>query len=67
VAVTILPANQRVPASRGAKAAPTYILRLRAPPGRDDRDRIRSLRRLLKFALRACGLRAIEVREEPTP
>jgi hypothetical protein len=28
------------------------------------RDPIHSLRRLLKYALRSCGLRAVEVREE---
>jgi hypothetical protein len=38
----------------------TFVLRLRAAPGRDA---IHSLRRLLKYALRQCGLRAISVTE----
>jgi hypothetical protein len=40
----------------------TYVVRLRAEPGRDP---VHALRRLLKYALRACGLRAVEVREVP--
>jgi hypothetical protein len=40
----------------------TFVLRLRAEPGRNP---IHSLRRLLKYALRTCGLRAVEVREDP--
>jgi hypothetical protein len=39
----------------------TFVLRLKAEPGRDA---IHSLRRLLKYALRQCGLRAISVTEE---
>ena len=59
MAVTILPADQR-PTSR-TKAATTYMLRLRATSERDEH--VRSLRRLLKYALRQCGLRAISVHE----
>jgi hypothetical protein len=39
----------------------TYVLRLRAPKNTDP---IKALRRLLKYALRVCGLRAISVEEE---
>jgi len=39
-----------------------YVLRLRAQ--KSVTDPIRALRRLLKYALRACGLRAISVEEE---
>lgn len=38
-----------------------FVLRLRAEPGRDP---IHSMRRLLKYALRQCGMRAISVVEE---
>jgi hypothetical protein len=41
-------------------ARPTYVLTLRATSGRDT---VRDLRRLLKFALRACHLRALAVEE----
>jgi hypothetical protein len=41
----------------------TYVLVLRATPGRDD---IRSLRALLKTAGRYYGLRALSVRELPS-
>jgi len=40
---------------------PIYRLRLRA---QTDVDPIKALRRLLKYALRICGLRAISVEEE---
>jgi hypothetical protein len=40
---------------------PTFLLRLRA---QKDIDPIKALRRLLKYALRMCGLRAISVEEE---
>jgi hypothetical protein len=39
---------------------PIFVVRLRAAPGRDP---IRSLRRLLKYEWRVCGLRAIAVSE----
>jgi hypothetical protein len=39
---------------------PIFTIRLRPEPGIDG---IRSLRRLLKFALRGCGLRAVSVEE----
>jgi len=38
---------------------PTYMVVLRAEP---DIDPVRALRRGLKFLLRACGLRAIDLR-----
>ena len=40
---------------------PIFRLRLRAQKGVDS---IKALRRLLKYALRMCGLRAISVEEE---
>jgi Fe2+ transport system protein FeoA len=40
---------------------PIYVLRLRPLEGIDP---IHALRRLLKFALRVCGMRAISVEEE---
>ena len=40
---------------------PIYCLRLRA---QKDVDPIKALRRLLKYALRICGLRAISVEQE---
>jgi hypothetical protein len=43
---------------------PTYVLRLRAAPGIDA---IKTLRALLKTALRRDGLQCLEIREEPTP
>ena len=43
---------------------PTFVVHLRAASGRDP---IHSLRRLLKYALRQCGMRAVEVREETAP
>jgi hypothetical protein len=39
-----------------------FTVRLRAT--RSGNDGVRDLRRLLKYALRACRLRAISVREE---
>jgi hypothetical protein len=39
----------------------TFVLRLRAAPGTDA---IRSLRRLLKIALRQLGLRCVDAYEE---
>jgi len=44
-------------------ARPIFLLRLRA---QKNTDPIRALRRLLKYALRMCGLRAISVEEERT-
>jgi hypothetical protein len=43
---------------------PIYTLRLLAAP---DRDPVRSLRATLKYALRHCGMRCIDVREESAP
>jgi len=40
---------------------PIYCLRLRA---QKDVDPVKALRRLLKYALRICGLRAISVEQE---
>jgi hypothetical protein len=42
-----------------------FVLRLKAEPGCDHP--IHSLRRLLKYALRQCGLRAISATEEKLP
>ena len=42
---------------------PTFLLRLRA---QKNIDPIKALRRLLKYALRACGLRAVSLEEEQT-
>jgi hypothetical protein len=42
---------------------PTYVLRLRAE---DGTDAVRSLRALLKLALRRFRLRAVSVHEEPS-
>jgi len=42
---------------------PIYCLRLRA---QKEVDPIKALRRLLKYALRVCGLRAISVEEGRT-
>ena len=39
-----------------------YVLRLRAQ--KSVTDPIKALRRLLKYTLRVCGLRAISVEEE---
>ena len=41
---------------------PTFLVRLRPEKGIDP---IHGLRRLLKLALRLCGMRAVEVKEEP--
>jgi hypothetical protein len=38
-----------------------FTVRLRALPGVDG---VRALRKLLKFGLRACGLRAVSIAEE---
>jgi hypothetical protein len=43
---------------------PTYALRFRAEPG--CTDAIKSLRRLLKIALRQLKLRCVEAKEETT-
>jgi len=50
--------------SRQVQPVPTFVVHLRAVPGRDP---IHSLRLLLKYALRQCGMRAVEVREETAP
>ena len=42
-------------------ARPTFLLRLRA---QKNIDPIKALRRLLKYALRVCGLRAVSIEEE---
>ena len=50
-----------------ASERPTFLLRLRPEEGIDP---IRALRRVLKFALRACGMRAtvvVEERNAPRP
>ena len=44
--------------------ARTFVLRLRAEP---HIDAVRALRRLLKYALRVCGLRCVSVEEAPNP
>jgi len=41
---------------------PTFLLRLRA---QKNIDPIKALRRLLKYAMRTCGLRATSVEEAP--
>jgi hypothetical protein len=40
---------------------PTFVIRLRPERGVDA---VHALRRLLKFALRSCQMRALDVREE---
>ena len=40
---------------------PTFLLRLRA---QKDADPIKALRRLLKYALWVCGLRALSIEQE---
>jgi hypothetical protein len=47
-----------------SESRPTFVLRLRPEHGVDA---VLALRRLLKFALRACRLRAISVEEEQSP
>jgi len=42
-------------------ARPIFLLRLRA---QKNTDPIKALRRLLKYALRACGLRALSIEQE---
>jgi hypothetical protein len=42
--------------------APIFTVTFRATSGGDD---IKPLRRLLKYALRACGLRAIDIHQSP--
>jgi hypothetical protein len=55
------PSQELVRYDAASTAAPTFLLRLRAAPGRDP---VHALRALLKFAWRRLGLRAISVREE---
>jgi hypothetical protein len=43
---------------------PIFLLRLRA---QKDADPIKALRRLLKYALRTCGLRCISIDHEIPP
>jgi hypothetical protein len=45
-------------------AGETYTITLRALPG-DSRPAIYRVRRLLKFALRACGLKCVMIQETP--
>jgi hypothetical protein len=47
--------------ARLTPARPTFVLRLRAVPGRDP---IKGLRALLKLALRRFGLQCLDSREE---
>jgi hypothetical protein len=44
-----------------------YHLTLRPVPDKTDPEGIRRLRRLLKLALRACGLRCVGVRTNHEP
>jgi hypothetical protein len=44
-----------------AAPEPIFVVRLRAPRGVDA---IKALRRLLKFALRQCGLRCVSAEQE---
>jgi hypothetical protein len=45
----------------GAVQRPVFTIRLRALPNVDS---IKAIRRVLKYALRQCGLRALSVTEE---
>jgi hypothetical protein len=45
-----------------ARERPVYVITLRPLP---RVDAVKALRRMLKYTLRQCGLRAVEVREEP--
>lgn len=42
-----------------------YVITLKPTKGMDDQAAVRALRRMLKFALRTCRLRAVRV--EPAP
>ena len=44
---------------------PTYALTLRALPDRDNVPPIVRMRRLLKHALRSCGMRCVSICEVP--
>ena len=47
----------------GPAAVPTFTVELRPAPDPTDPRGVRRLRRLLKFALRVCGLRCVGCKE----
>ncbi len=57
--------SDRPAGSSGRSAAPVFVVKFVPLPGRGWSDVNARRRRLLKFALRACGLRCVGLAEEP--